>query len=75
MSIKFKRVVILLPATWTFVLYDLNGQVMQKDNTTDQQPVMTIKPEKTATYYIVVHARALTDGQKDAGVSVAVTYR
>lgn len=57
------------------VLYDLNGQVMQKDNTTDQQPVMTIKPEKTATYYIVVHARALTNGQKDAGVSVAVTYR
>jgi hypothetical protein len=57
------------------VLYDLNGQVLQRDETKDQQPVMTIKPEKTATYYIVVHARSLTDGQKDSGISVAVTYR
>ena len=57
------------------VLYDLNGQVLQKDDTKNRQPVMLIKPDKTETYYIVVHARALTEGQKDTGISVAVTYR
>ena len=57
------------------VLYDLNGAVLQKDQTKDQQPVLTIKPEKTATYYVVVHARSLNAGQDKTGVSVAVTYR
>jgi hypothetical protein len=57
------------------VLYDLNGTVVQRDDSKDQQPVLKIKPDKTATYYIVVHAQSLNEGQKESGVSVAVTYR
>lgn len=57
------------------VLYDLNGEIVKRDETKDQQPALQIKPEKTATYYIVVHARSLAEGKKESGVSVAVTYR
>ena len=57
------------------VLYDLNGDVVQRDDSTDQQPALRLKPTKTATYYIVVHARSLNEGKKESGVSVAVTYR
>ena len=57
------------------LLYDLNGKVIQKGKTKDQQPILSIKPEKTATYYVVVHARSLNAGEDKTGFSVAVTYR
>jgi len=57
------------------VLYDLNGKIVHRDESKDQQPVLKIKPEKTATYYIVVHARSLNEGKNESGISVAVTYR
>ena len=62
-------------ANLDLLLYDLNGKVIQKDNTKDKQPVLSIKPEKTATFYVVVHARSLNAGQENTGFSVAVTYR
>jgi hypothetical protein len=56
-------------------LYDLNGNVVKRDDTEDREPALDYKPEQTGTFYIVVHARTLTDAQKEAGVAMAVTYR
>lgn len=56
-------------------LYDLNGNVVLRDNTEDRQPVLQFKPEKTATYYIVLHARSLATESGEAAVALAVTYR
>ena len=57
------------------VLYDLDGNVVLRDDSDGKQPLLTYKPEQTTTYYIVVHARELVNKDKDAGVAVAVTYR
>lgn len=56
-------------------LYDLNGKVIAQDTTTDREPMFGYKPEATGTFYIVVHARELTDASKEAGVAMAVTYK
>jgi hypothetical protein len=56
-------------------LYDLNGKVIAQDATVDREPAFGYKPEATGTYYIVVHARELTDATKEAGVAMAVTYK
>jgi hypothetical protein len=57
------------------ILYDLNGNVVLRDETKDRQPKLSYKPTQTSTFYIVVHARELPDPAKSAGVAVAVTYR
>ncbi|TNE85802.1 MAG: hypothetical protein EP330_24510 [Deltaproteobacteria bacterium] len=54
------------------LLYDLDGNVVHRDDTENKEPTLTLKPETTTTYYLVVYARK-TSG--DAGVGVAVTYR
>ena len=56
-------------------LYDLSGKVIAQDTTEDREPMFGFKPEATGTYYIVVHARELTDASKEAGVAMAVTYK
>jgi hypothetical protein len=56
-------------------LYDLNGKVIAQDATEDREPSFGYKPDATGTFYIVVHARELTDATKEAGVAMAVTYK
>ncbi len=56
-------------------LYDLDGKVVTQDNTDNREPLIEYKPTVTATYYIVLHTRALLDGKSDAGVAMAVTYK
>lgn len=56
-------------------LYDLNGKVVAQDDSVGREPMFAYKPETTGTYYVVVHARELTDATKEAGVAMAVTYR
>lgn len=56
-------------------LYDLNGNVVKRDESADREPTLLYKPDETATYYIVVHARELADPNQDAGVAMAVTYK
>lgn len=56
-------------------LYDLNGTVVLRDETSDREPKLTYQPEDTSTYYIVLQARELTDEKASAGVSMAVVYR
>lgn len=54
------------------LLYDLDGNVVHRDDSVNAQPSLTLKPEATTTYYLVVYARETTG---DSGVGVAVTYR
>ncbi len=56
-------------------LYDLDGKVIAQDATVDREPGFGYKPTTTGTFYIVVHARELTDATKEAGVAMAVTYK
>ena len=57
------------------LLYDIDGNMVIRDETTDREPLLSYKPAATATFYIVLHARGLTDGKPNAGVAMAVTYR
>jgi hypothetical protein len=54
------------------LLYDLDGNVVHRDDSESKEPSLTLKPDTTTTYYLVVYARE-TSGQ--AGIGVAVTYR
>lgn len=57
------------------LLYDTTGAVIVRDNTTDREPKVTFKPDKTASYYIVLYARE-TDARTQKGdVAMAVVYR
>lgn len=57
------------------VIYDLEGKVQKRDETSDKTPAVTFKTDSIATYYVVVHAKELTGADAKAGVAVAVTYR
>lgn len=54
------------------LLYDLDGNVVHRDDTVSKEPVVMLKPETTTTYYLVVYAR---ETKGEAGIGVAVTYR
>lgn len=57
------------------VVYDLDGKVQKRDETSDAKPAVTFKSDKIATYYVVVHAKQNASADAKAGVAVAVTYR
>ncbi len=56
-------------------LYDLNGNVVKRDETTDREPWFGYTPTDTGTYYVVLHARELVAATTPAGVAMAVTYK
>ena len=56
-------------------LYNLDGTVAYRDDATGREARLTLEPESTRTYYVVLHARGLADGATDAGAAVAVTYK
>ena len=56
-------------------LYDLDGSLVLRDDTTDREPVLSYTPENTSTFYVVVHARTVKDGATSAGIATAITYR
>jgi hypothetical protein len=57
------------------LLYDTTGTVIARDNTTDREPKVTFKPDKTASYYIVLYAREMDARTQRADVAMAVVYR
>jgi hypothetical protein len=57
------------------LLYDIDGNMVLRDETNDREPKLSYKPAATATYYIVLHARGLVEGKANAGIAMAVTYR
>lgn len=56
-------------------LYDMDGNVVLRDNTEDRQPLLNYTPVNTATYYIVLHARELKGPTAVSSAAMAVTYR
>jgi len=56
-------------------LYDLNGSVVKRDETSDREPWFAFTPTETGTYYVVLHARELVNAASPAGVAMAVTYK
>ena len=57
------------------LLYDMQGNIVVRDDTESGDPKITFKPEQTATFYVVAYARELAPGTDKAAVAVAVTYR
>ena len=59
------------------VLHDQDGKELARDESSDREPTVTVKPQNTDTYYVAVYAQDLSDEAKNAkaGVAMAVTYR
>jgi hypothetical protein len=57
------------------VLHDADGNVLKQDTSENRQPELLFKPDATSTYFVVVHATALTKAGSKSGVGMAVTYR
>ena len=56
------------------ILHDTEGNPVARDETNDREPVILYKPALTETYYVVMHAINVTEGQS-SGMAMAVTYR
>ena len=56
------------------VIHDAEGVELARDQTDDREPIVTYKPANTETYYVVMYAGEVAEGQK-AGVAMAVTYK
>lgn len=57
------------------VLHNANGDELQRDESTDREPLITYTPSETDTYYVAVYAAQLAEGKDSSGVAMAVTYR
>ena len=57
------------------LLYDTNGNVIKRDETTDKTPRFEFKPEETGSFYVVVYMRDLEGEKTEGGVAMAVVYR
>ncbi|MEL6343466.1 MAG: hypothetical protein AAFV53_10055 [Myxococcota bacterium] len=55
------------------VLYDADGNEIDRDESVDREPLLMYTPRKTATFYVVLHAADVA-GQATA-IAMAVTYR
>ncbi len=55
------------------LLYDVDGNVVRRDSTTDRQPMLEVT-DLSGTYYLVVHVRSLV-APGLGGVAVAVTHK
>jgi hypothetical protein len=57
------------------ILHDDQGKEIQRDKSTDREPMLTFKPKATQTYYIAVYAANIAKDVEAAGVALAVTYK
>lgn len=57
------------------VLHDAKGTELLRDTTDDREPSFSFKPDKTGTFFVVVHASALQRAATRTAASMAVTYR
>jgi len=57
------------------LIYDTEGNIVVRDETTDREPVIDFKPTASGTYYVVVYLREAVEGADKAGVAMAVVYR
>lgn len=56
------------------VLHDTEGNEISRDETEDREPTVLFKPAETETYYVVMYASGVKEGQ-ESGMAMAVTYR
>jgi hypothetical protein len=56
------------------IIHDTEGNEVARDESADREPVILYKPSVTETYYVVMHAIGVVEGQ-EAGMAMAVTYR
>ena len=56
------------------LLYDKDGAVLARDQTTDREPVLAFTPEKTGVYYVVLYLRDLENRDAHAGASWALLH-
>jgi hypothetical protein len=57
------------------LLYDAKGSLVMRDETTDREPELSIRPQATGTYYIVLYARQAATPGAEGGAAMAVVYR
>ena len=55
------------------LLYDMAGQVVARDTTTDREPVIEFTPPATGSYYVVLYAKQVDDAT--AAAAMAVIYK
>jgi hypothetical protein len=56
-------------------LYDLDGNEVLRDSTQDRQPMLSFKPDKTATYYVILHATELISPETNSSVGLGIIFR
>jgi len=56
------------------ILHDTEGNEVARDDSTDREPLVLYKPSSTETYYVVMYAAGVAEGQS-SGMAMAVTYR
>ncbi|MEL6348134.1 MAG: hypothetical protein AAFV53_33810 [Myxococcota bacterium] len=56
------------------VLHNADGKELGRDSSSDREPVLMYKPESTETFYVVLYAADVEEGQS-SGIAMAVTYR
>jgi hypothetical protein len=57
------------------VLHDADGVELARDGDDGPRPSLRFKVERTAPYYLAVHAAGVAPGQQGTGVAMAVSYR
>ena len=57
------------------LIYDTEGNIVVRDETSNREPVIDFKPKASGTYYVVVYLREAAEGADKAGVAMAVVYR
>lgn len=57
------------------LLYDVDGNVLTRDEDEGRSPTFTFTPKATNTYYVVLYLRDAQPGAKEAGVGMAVVYK
>ncbi|NCG18563.1 MAG: hypothetical protein GWP91_06080 [Rhodobacterales bacterium] len=56
------------------LLYDKDGQVVERDQTQNREPMLSFSPDKTATYYIVLYLRDTHDKTKPAAAAWSLLH-
>jgi hypothetical protein len=57
------------------LLYDADGNVITRDNSTNREPLITFSPKETGSYYVVLYLRGLQAENQKAEAAMAVVYK
>ncbi len=62
-------------ANLDILLYDTDGKLLLRDETSDRQPRIEYVPTATSTFYVVLYLRGTKEARSEAGVGMAVVYK